>query len=167
MSSKKFFALRALSFWMACVCFGSLAFAWYLQTYQGIEPCPLCALQRFVFFVLGVLLLMGVLLAPKRLIRRVYYSVCALVSFSGVVIAIRHVWLQHLPANEVPACGANIQILLENLPLFDALKKVFQGSGECAKVHWHFLTLTIPEWSLILFAGLSLVLVYQVVRAQD
>jgi disulfide bond formation protein DsbB len=78
----------------------------------------------------------------------------------GAVIAGRHVWLQQLPADQVPTCGPGLNFILENFPLSQAIDMVLRGSGECADVMWTFLGLSIPAWTLVAFvlmilAGLS------------
>ena len=68
----------------------------------------------------------------------------------------RHVWLQHLPADQVPECGPGLEYMLDAFPLGETLSMVFRGSGECAEVQWTLLGLSIPEWTLIVFLGLTL-----------
>ena len=70
-------------------------------------------------------------------------------------MAARQVWLQHLPANQVPACGPGLGYMLERFPLYETLKKVLAGSGECAEVGWKFLGLSIAGWSLLWFVLLG------------
>ena len=71
-------------------------------------------------------------------------------------MAARQVWLQHLPADKVPACGPDLYFMLENLPLARTLEKLFTGSGQCAEVNWKSLGLSIAEWSLACFTVLAL-----------
>lgn len=77
---------------------------------------------------------------------------------TGAGIAARHVWLQNLPADQVPACGPGLAYMLEQFPLMRMLEKVLAGSGECAESAWTFLGLTIPGWSLVWFVLLGLFL---------
>ncbi len=79
-------------------------------------------------------------------------TLCAL---SGVGVAGRHIWIQHLPKDEVPACGPGLDYMLENFPMSEVLKELMHGSGECAAKGWTFLTLGIPEWSLIWYVLLG------------
>jgi disulfide bond formation protein DsbB len=67
----------------------------------------------------------------------------------------RHVWLQHLPADQVPSCGPGLDYILERFPLGEALRLVFSGSGECAATDWLFLGLSMPAWVLIALAVLG------------
>ena len=72
------------------------------------------------------------------------------------MVAGRHVWLQSLPPDQVPACGPSLEYMLDAFPLGKTLKMVFTGSGECAEVDWTFLGLAMPAWSLIFFIALGL-----------
>lgn len=142
-------------------CAALLAYALYSQYYGGLMPCPLCTFQRGAFILLGAVFLLGALHAPKGQGGRRAYGLLALLAAGlGMVVAGRHVWLQHLPADQVPACGPDLSFMMEAFPLADVLRKVFTGSGECAEVDWTFLGLSMPEWSLAWFAGLALLALY-------
>jgi disulfide bond formation protein DsbB len=91
----------------------------------------------------------------------------ALTAGVGAAIAGRQVWLQHLPADRIPECGPGLDFLLETSPLTETIKTVLRGSGDCAKVDWTFLGLSIAEWSLINFLALmALALVCLFLRRQ-
>lgn len=137
-------------------CLALLAYALYTQYYGGLLPCPLCTFQRGAFLALGLVFLLGALHAPRNRRARGAYSVlAALCAGVGVAIAGRHVWLQNLPADQVPACGPDLSYMMEAFPLADVLRKVFTGSGECAEVDWTFLGLAMPAWSLVWFVVLA------------
>ena len=136
-------------------CAGLLAFSLYLQYYEYQEPCPLCVLQRVTFIALLMVFLIGAVHGPRRGGATVYSTLLAIISMTGAGIAIRHVWLQHLPKDKVPECGPGLNYMLNKFPLFDALAKVFRGSGECAEVGWTFLGLSIAGWSLVWFVLLG------------
>jgi len=128
---------------------GLIAFALYLQYIKHQDPCPLCMVQRVVFIVIGVLFFIATLHNPQRIGSRVYAVLIGLFALLGVSVASRHIWIQHLPADKVPACGPGLDYMLQNFPMADVLKELMHGSGECAAKGWTFLTLGIPEWSLI------------------
>ena len=153
------FRAQFLLGFLACVAL--LAYALYSQYYEGLMPCPLCTFQRGAFLLLATAFLFGALHAPKsRGGRRTYGVLALLAAGMGMVVAGRHVWLQHLPADQVPACGPDLSFMMEAFPLADVLRKVFTGSGECAEVDWTFAGLSMPEWSLIWFVGLALLALY-------
>ena len=133
----------------ALACAGLMAYALYVQHGLGLEPCPLCILQRVAVIALGVLFLAAALHPAGAAGRRVYAVLLGLVALVGSGVAGRHVWLTTLPPERVPACGPGLDFMLESFPLRDALGMVLSGSGECAKVAWRLLGLSMPAWVLI------------------
>lgn len=137
-------------------CAGLLAYAFYVQLQDGLEPCPLCIFQRVGFAALGLVLLVGGLHAPKGAGARRGYGVLALVAAAfGAAIAGRHVWLQSLPPEDVPTCGPGLDYMLDAMPISGVIRKVLTGSGECAAVDWTFLGLSMPAWTLACFVLLG------------
>jgi disulfide bond formation protein DsbB len=141
--------LRTAAALGALVCALLLGFGYYLQYVQGLDPCPLCLVQRgFFYAVLAIF-------AVAAIHPRTFYMVfAALFALGGAAAAGRQVWLQHLPPDKVPQCGPDLFFMLENFPLSRTLKTLVAGTGECAVVDWTFLGLSIAEWSLSCFAAL-------------
>jgi len=140
----------------AGVCALLLGFGYFLQHVQGLEPCPLCLVQRGFFYAVMTVFIVAALHGPKRAGALVYGIFAALFASGGLATASRQVWLQHLPPDQVPQCGPDLMFMLENFPLAQTLKKLIAGSGECAKVDWTFLGLSIAEWSALWFVALAL-----------
>ena len=133
------------------VCAGLIGFALYLQYSLGLEPCPMCILQRYAFIVVGVIALVAAIHNPALVGRRIYSGLLAVMAATGGGVAIRHVYLEHNPP-KIFDCGADVGFMLESFPLTQALPMIFRGTGDCTKVLWRFLGLSIAEWSLIWFA---------------
>ena len=153
------FRLLAAAGSLACA--GLLGTGYYLQYYQGQDPCPLCLLQRGFYLLLLVTFAVAALHGPKGGGRLVYGVLAFLGAAGGAGVALRQVYLQHLPPEQVPACGPDLFYMVENLPVGRTLQLLFRGSGQCAEVHWRFLGLSIAEWSLVwflLFAALAITL---------
>ena len=147
---------RALSWGAgALACLLLLAYGYFLQHVQGLEPCPLCLVQRFFFYAVMAVFAVAAIHRPERVGAIVYGVLIALFSIGGLATASRQVWLQHLPADKVPQCGPDLFFMLENFPLVQTLKKLAAGSGECAKVDWTFLGFSIAEWSVVCFIALA------------
>jgi disulfide bond formation protein DsbB len=130
-------------------CAGLLAYAYYAQFVMHLEPCPLCIFQRIGVFALGVVFLIATLHDPAPLGRRIYSILLALAALATIGTALRHLYIQSLPPDSVPACGASLDFMLKVFSLSEVLVKVLTGSGECAKVTWQFLGLAMPAWVLI------------------
>ena len=138
------------------VCALLLAFGYYLQYGpRGLDPCPLCQVQRGFYYAVGLVLLIGAVHNPRGKFSVVYPVLAILFALGGAAVAGRQVWLQHLPPDKVPACGPDLAFMFKNLPLSNALQKLFTGTGECAVVDWKFLGLSIAEWSLLWFLALA------------
>jgi disulfide bond formation protein DsbB len=103
-----------------------------------------------------MVLLVAAIHGPIGWGNRIYGGLIMLIAGSGAAVAGRHVWLQSLPADQVPECGPTLDYILQVFPLSEALQLVLRGSGECAKVEWQFLGLSIPGWTLIAFSGFIL-----------
>ena len=86
---------------------------------------------------------------------------------TGALIASRQVWLQHLPPELVPECGPGLDYMLNVFPFTDAIKMALTGSGECAEVKWRFIGLSIAEWSLIMFAGITIVTILSAHKSKN
>ena len=130
----------------------------FLQQHMGLSPCPLCIFQRIGLMVMGGFALAAALINPKSKLIKLGLWLGSLAGIGWATgVAGRHVWLQHLPADQVPSCGPGFDYWLDTLPMSEVLNQVFAGSGECASVDWTFMGLSIPEQSLIFFSGLIIV----------
>lgn len=134
---------------------GLMAFALYLQYVKHEDPCPLCMVQRLIFIAILIVFALAALHGPKRTGERVYGALVALLSLLGVGVATRHIWIQNLPKDQVPSCGPGLDYMIETMPMSDVIKQLMHGSGECAAKGWTFLTLGIPEWSLLCYIALG------------
>ena len=130
-------------------CAVALAFAFYAQYGMHLTPCHLCIFQRVEVLVLGTVFLRAALHDPGRLGARVYAFAIGIVALATAVTAGRHVWIQLQPPGSVPGCGADLDFMLEVLPLMQVIIKVFKAGGECAKVDFSFLGVSMPGWVLV------------------
>jgi len=137
-------------------CAALLAYAYYAQFVMHLEPCPLCIFQRVGVFATGLMFALAAAHDPAGWGRRVYAALIALTSAATIGVAARQVYIQSLPPDAVPACGASLDFMLKVFPLTDVLTKVLTGSGECAKINWRFLGLAMPVWVLICAVGLCI-----------
>lgn len=128
-----------------------LGYGYWSQFYVGLEPCPLCIFQRVAFIGILVVCLVAAIHGPRGPGRFVYGALAFVAAASGAGVAIRHLWLQSLPADQVPACGPGLDYLMEAFPLAEVVRLAFTGSGECAEIDWSFLGLSMPGWSLVWF----------------
>lgn len=135
-------------------CIGLLATAYYMEYQMGLEPCPMCIVQRIAIALAGLAAFIGII---HNNFPKLYFSLTAFFSLSGAASAIRHLYLQSLPSDQIPSCGPDLNYLIENAYFSDALVKLFIGDGNCAEVVWSLLGISIPGWVLICASAIFLV----------
>ncbi|MEM6580471.1 MAG: disulfide bond formation protein B [Pseudomonadota bacterium] len=156
---------RMVFFGLALLSLVSMLFARvYLEGMLGLPPCPLCMTQRFFVVIWGGVALIAALHNPSGWGQKVYATICALAALGGGAIAVRHVWLQHLPEDQVPACGPSLEYMLDTLPLGETISLVLMGDGNCAETQWTFLGMSIPEQTLIMASVVTIVCLWQLFR---
>jgi len=142
-------------FALVCLaCVGMLAFGLYLQHVVGLNPCPMCIVQRYALIGVAVIALVG-----SRLTRPSWQAVFAVLMVLkagfGAFTAARQSWIQWYPP-EVVSCGRDFYGMVENFPLQRAIPMIFKGSGDCTKVDWTFLGGSIANWSFVAFTTFAL-----------
>ncbi len=147
---------RLLFAFTAVACAALLGFGYYLQFAKHIEPCPMCIFQRLCYMAIVVITLIATVHGPRRSGVYFYGVLTCVAALIGAGIAARQTWLQHMPADQVPACGPGLEFMLEQFPLAEVIKQALRGTGECAAVDWTFLSLSIAEWSLFCFSAIVL-----------
>jgi disulfide bond formation protein DsbB len=103
--------------------------------------------------------LISVVHNPHGVFLWIYTSLSSVVALSGIAVGIRHVWLQNLPADQVPECGPDLAYMLDVFPMLDVIQRLFTGAGQCAEVSWTFYGVTLPQQTLLLFIGLLLMII--------
>ncbi len=147
-SPRRVFAL------LSVVCIGLLAFGLYLQHVVGLEPCPMCIVQRYALLLIA--LIAAVTAAGRKKSIHIGGAVLLLATAGfGAFGAARQSWLQWYPP-EVVTCGRDFYGMIENFPLQRAIPMIFKGGGDCSKVDWTFLGGSIANWSFLCFVGVAL-----------
>jgi disulfide bond formation protein DsbB len=163
----RFFAPRPLNGLIFLFCAAMIGIALYMEFAMNLEPCPLCIMQRIFFIATGLVALVGALHNPARKGVRVYGVISTLTALAGAGFAIRQIYLQHLPKDQVPQCLPSISYMLQaDFPLAQVLRVLFSGDGNCAEILWTdpVLHLGIPHWALIGFVMLAGAGLFQVLR---
>lgn len=146
---------------------GLLAYGYYLQFVEGLEPCPLCMTQRICFYLIAVFSLIAIITHRAKIGRIISQGMIALSALTGLGVAGRQLWLQSLPEDQVPACGPGFEYIMQTFPLAEAVSIMFRGNGNCAEVDWTFLGLSIAGWAFIAFASLLATAIVQLLRKAD
>ncbi|MEG0317484.1 MAG: disulfide bond formation protein B [Comamonas sp.] len=141
---------------IAAICVGLLAFGMYLQHVQGLEPCPMCIVQRYALMLVAVFAGLASLKGRSGWWKS--FGVLALLASGfGAFVAARQSWLQWNPP-EFATCGRDFYGMIENYSISRAIPMIFRGSGDCTAVDWTFLGGSIANWSFICFVGFSVLL---------
>jgi disulfide bond formation protein DsbB len=138
-----------------------MSYGLYTQYYLFLEPCPLCITQRFFYILIALFALAASIHSSKP---KLYAALTGVSALGGIATAGRQVWLQHLPPDQVPACGPSLGYMLETFPLSEALLTMVRGDGNCAEVVWTFLSFSMGEWSLLCFLGFAIASIWQLGR---
>ena len=134
----------------------------YLQNHLGLEPCPMCIVQRYALIAVMVWCVLGVSAnAPVRTLVMTW--LIALTAGFGAFVAARQSWLQWYPP-EVVSCGRDFYGMIENFPLQRAVPMIFKGSGDCTKIDWTFLGGSIANWSFVVFMGIFVLMLLLRIR---
>ena len=141
---------------ICAACVAMLAFGLYLQHVVGLNPCPMCIVQRYALILLAVFALVGALLQGSGG-RKALAGLGLLAAIFGAFVAARQSFLQWYPP-EFASCGRDFYGMIETFPLQRAIPMIFKGSGDCTAIDWTFLGGSIANWSFVCFVVLGLLL---------
>ncbi|MFN7855571.1 MAG: disulfide bond formation protein B [Acidovorax sp.] len=148
---------------ISAACVAMLAFGMYLQHVVGLEPCPMCIVQRYALICVAVFALLASAGGNKSWWMG-WGALALLLSGFGAFVAARQSWLQWYPP-EVATCGRDFYGMIENYPISRSIPMIFRGSGDCTAIDWTFLGGSIANWSFVCFVGFALVLVLLLARS--
>jgi protein dithiol:quinone oxidoreductase len=146
----------------AAACVAMLAFGLYLQHVVGLEPCPMCIVQRYALVLVAVVAGLTAIAKSRSVVVTGSLLTLVIAGF-GAFVAARQSFLQWYPP-EIASCGRDFYGMIETFPLKRAIPMIFKGSGDCTKVDWTFLGGSIANWSFVCFVGIGLVMVVVMVR---
>ena len=146
-------------------CASLLAAAYYFEYVLFLDPCPLCIMQRIAVLMIGLVGLSGFILARTRFSQKLHSVLMWLSALFGIAVAGRHVWIQNLPADQIPTCGPSLEYMVDTLPWAEVLTVMLRGNGNCADAQWAFMGLSMPLWVLLWFVGFAVLAVGLFYRA--
>ncbi len=149
---------------IAIACVGMLAFGMYLQHVVGLEPCPMCIVQRYALILVALCSALAWVISFKRAktavpskVQKIFAALAALFAVGGAFVAARQSFLQWFPP-DIQSCGRDFYGMVETFPLKRLIPMIFKGSGDCTKVDWTLLGGSIANWSFVGFVVMALVL---------
>jgi disulfide bond formation protein DsbB len=151
---------RSLLNAIAFACVALVAVALYLQHVNGLLPCPLCVIQRYLFLVIALCCAIGAF-ANKPKAGAALGLVGAL---GGLGVVGKHLWVLAHPGL---SCGIDpMETVLNKIPSATMLPWLFHADGLCEDARDTLLGLSIPQWSALWFVLLAGALIYLLVRRQ-
>ncbi|WP_331343939.1 disulfide bond formation protein B [Cellvibrio sp. UBA7661] len=155
--------IRTTNLIIFITCTAMMLAAAYMEHVMKMVPCSLCITQRGFVVLTGIMALLAAIHNPATTGRRVYAALGIISPILGACFAGRQLWLQSLPADQVPACGPGLSYMFEVFPFMEAMKLLLQGDGNCAHVD-KILGVSLAAWTFIAFIGLAVVNLYQLIR---
>ena len=155
-------SFRQVMWLIAFACVAMLGFGYYLQHVVGLEPCPMCVVQRYAMVIIAVLAIITPAIATK-FIFLTGSGLLIVTALTGAFVAARQSWLQWYPP-EIASCGRDIYGMIETFPLQKVLPMIFKGSGDCTKIDWMFLGLSIANWSFLCFCGIAIIAIWNLLK---
>lgn len=148
---------------MSAACVAMLAFGIvYLQNGLGLEPCPMCIVQRYALILVAVSAGAASLRGQKGWWMG-WAGLALMASGFGGFTAARQSWLQWYPP-EIVTCGRDFYGMIESYPMGRAIPMIFRGSGDCTAIDWTFLGGSIANWSFIWFMAFGAMLLALLLR---
>jgi len=141
---------------LAASALGLEAAALWFQYGMGLDPCVMCVYERVAVF--GVLFagLLGLVNPRLALLRFGGYLLWGVASGWGLLLALEHVGIQ---IDKTAALNCSF---LPDFPawlsLHEWLPAVFLPTGYCDDIQWRWLSLSMAEWMVVVFAIYVLIL---------
>ena len=152
----------AVLFGLACT--GLVGASFYVQHVLGVEPCPLCIIQRFTYLALAIVFLGAALLPSQGALQRGLFGLAAVLTLGGLGVAGYQTYLQLSPPSMTGTCSASLSYMLETLSFTDVLARLLNAKGDCSDTSFKILGLTLAQASLLIFTTFALVLGAMFVR---
>lgn len=138
--------------------------AFYLEYQVGLQPCSLCIVQRFFLALFGLACLGAAVHFPGTRGMRAYTGFSLFCALLGGLAATRQLWLQNHAEPWAVSCHPGLWQMLQSAPLSQAVRVLVLGTPDCGSINWTLLDLSLPEWSLLAFAGLAVFALIQLLH---
>ncbi|WP_394248226.1 disulfide bond formation protein DsbB [Vibrio profundi] len=139
------------------------ACALFFQHVMMLSPCVMCIYERVAMLGVGVAAMIGLVNPNNTIIRWLGLAVWGASAYKGLALSMQHVDYQFNPS---PFATCDLFVTFPSwAPLNDWAPWMFEAFGDCSKVVWQFLSLSMPQWLVVIFAG-NLIALAVIVLAQ-
>src|SRR3990167_206835 len=136
-----------------------LGMSFYFEYIEGLMPWPLWLMQRLCVIFLLVFASLSFYFYHAVWVRKILVLQMGLAS-AGIFFAIRQLWLQSFPVDQIPVCLPGLRMMIHYLPWSEVAHALFLGAGDCAEIAWTWLGLSMPAWTLLYFLGALIISVF-------
>lgn len=137
------------------------ACALYFQHVMNLAPCVMCIYERVAMMGIGGAAIIGFIAPQNIAVRWLGLAAWGATAYKGLELAMQHVEYQFNPS---PFATCDLFVTFPDwAPLNKWVPWMFEANGDCAKVVWQFLTLSMPQWLVIIFAGNLIALAFIVI----
>jgi len=117
----------------------------------GLEACPMCIMTRYIFGMIAVISLIGIITNKFFVINKLLMVVS---SIAGITVTGKQIYLQNLSEEQISTlsmgCGMPLNVQIEYFGFFGGIANAFKGGPTCAEVNWEFI-FNFAEWGFIFF----------------
>jgi protein dithiol:quinone oxidoreductase len=153
---------RNLLLAIAAVSLALIGAALYLQHAMGLQPCPLCVIQRYLYLGIAFFSLIGAWVGKNANRIKAGAGLALLCALGGLGVVGKHLYVLAHPGF---SCGIDpMETTLNKIPTATLLPSVFRADGLCEAAQETVFGLNVPQWSAVWFVILTLALIWVLVR---
>jgi len=130
----------------------------------GLEACPMCIMTRYIFGMIAVISLIGIITNKFFVINKLLMVVS---SIAGITVTGKQIYLQNLSEEQISTlsmgCGMPLNVQIEYFGFFGGIANAFKGGPTCAEVNWEFI-FNFAEWGFIFFIVFFITSVLKIIK---
>jgi disulfide bond formation protein DsbB len=143
---------------LGLACVGLVGASFFVEHVLGVEPCPLCIIQRFTYIGLIPVFLAAAMARPHGRAQRALFWTAAVLTLGGLGVAGYQTHLQLFPAPLVATCGASLSYMLDTMAVTEVLALMLHATGDCSDTSFKILGFTLAQASLLIFLSFAVLL---------
>lgn len=124
----------------------------FFQHGMRLEPCTMCIYERITMMALCVVAVVGCIEPKSSVFRWGGIIGWGVLSYKGLTLSIEHI---HYQTSIFATCDA--LYFPQWMPLNEWMPSLFSAPGDCSEVAWSFLSMSMPEWLILIFGAYLLV----------
>jgi disulfide bond formation protein DsbB len=151
-------APRPIALLLGLACVGLVGASVFVQHVLGVEPCPLCIIQRFTYLALAPVFFAAALARPHGRGQRALFWATTVLTLGGLGVAAYQTYLQLFPPSIAAGCTASLSYMLDTMAVTDVLAQMLHAGGDCSDTSFKVLGLTLAQASVLIFSAFAALL---------